>query len=55
MVFGPALALAGATCAAGSLALARRAENRALPSADSPVPDSELFEDETHELLGRSD
>jgi hypothetical protein len=31
LVFGPALAMAGAVCAAGSLALARRAERRELP------------------------
>jgi len=31
LVFGPPLALAGAVCAAGSLAVARRAERRALP------------------------
>jgi len=31
LVFGPALAMASAACAAGSLALARRAERRALP------------------------
>jgi len=31
LVFGPALATAGAVCAAGSLALARRAERGALP------------------------
>ena len=31
LVFGPALATAGAICAAGSLALARRAERGALP------------------------
>ena len=31
LLFGPALAVAGAVCAAGSLAVARRAERRELP------------------------
>ena len=31
LVFGPPLAIASAACAAGSLAVARRAERRALP------------------------
>lgn len=31
LVFGPPLAIASAVCAAGSLAVARRAERRALP------------------------
>jgi len=37
LLFGPPLALASAACAAGSLAMARRAERRALP-ADTTRP-----------------
>ena len=37
LVFGPALTLSGAVCAAGSLAIARRAERRELPG---PTADS---------------
>jgi hypothetical protein len=53
LVFGPALAVACAVCAAGSLALARRAEGRERtgPSA----AEAELTEDEKRELLGRGD
>jgi hypothetical protein len=39
LVFGPALATAGAICAAGSLALAKRSERRELP-AGPVTPDS---------------
>jgi hypothetical protein len=35
LLFGPALAIGGSVCAAGSLALARRAERRALPGASA--------------------
>jgi hypothetical protein len=47
LVFGPSLVMASAVCAAGSLALARRAERRALrgPSGDPAEA----------ELLGRGD
>jgi hypothetical protein len=40
LVFGPPLAMAGAVCAAGSLALARRGERRQLPggSGDALIP-----------------
>lgn len=34
LVFGPVLGLAGAACAAGSLAVARRAERAILPGSD---------------------
>jgi hypothetical protein len=36
LVFGPVLAMASAVCAAGSLAVARRAERRELPGPTSP-------------------
>ena len=53
LVFGPALATAGAVSAAGSLALAKRAQRRELldPSGDPAV--AELTDDEKRELLGR--
>ena len=54
LVFGPALAAASAVSAAGSLALARRAERRELPST-ADLAEAELIEDETLELLGRGD
>jgi len=46
LVFGPPLAMAGAVCAAGSLALARRAERRELPGNSEPPADAALTEDE---------
>jgi hypothetical protein len=55
LVFGPPLAIAGAVCAAGSLALARRAERRALPGPSGDPAEAELTEDEKRELLGRGD
>lgn len=42
LVFGPALGTAGAVCAAGSLAVARRAEKRELPSPDADLAKGEL-------------
>ena len=55
LVFGPGLAMASAVCAAGSLAMARRAERRELrgPSGDPAEP--ELTEDEKRQLLARGD
>ena len=50
VVFGPALATASAACAAGSLALARRAEGRELRGASR-----DLAEDEERQLVGRGD
>ena len=49
LVFGPPLAMASAACAAGSLAMAKRAERRELrgPAGDP----AELTEDEKGELL----
>jgi hypothetical protein len=51
-VLGPLFALSGAGCAAGSLALARRAEDRELLDAGARVREAELTEEEVRELLG---
>ena len=40
LVLGPVFALAGAISAAGTLALARRSEARALPDANADVPNA---------------
>jgi hypothetical protein len=55
LVFGPPLTIASAVCAAGSLALARRAERRELPGPSGDPAEAELTEDEKRELLGRGD
>jgi hypothetical protein len=55
LVFGPALAMASAVCAAGSLALARRADRRELPGPSGAPAEAELTEDEKREPLGRGD
>jgi len=55
LVFGPALAMASAVCAAGSLALARRAKRRELRGPSGDPAEAELTEDEKRELLGRGD
>jgi len=55
LVFGPVLAMASAVCAAGSLAVARRAERRELLGPSGDPAEAELTEDEKRELLGRSD
>ena len=52
MTFGPALAISSAACAAGSLALARRAGGRELPGAGGFVAEEGLTEAEKQELLG---
>lgn len=52
VVLGPVLAGAGAACASGALALARRAEDRQLLEESSDVAEVGLTEDETQELLG---
>jgi hypothetical protein len=52
LVLAPVFALAGAACAAGSLALARMVEDRALPDGSVDVSEIGLTEDEARELLG---
>jgi hypothetical protein len=53
LLFGPPLALAGAVCAAGSLAVARRADRRELPGDSGHPAEAELTEAEKRGLLGR--
>jgi len=55
LTFGPPLAVAGAVCAAGSLAVARRGERRELPGDSSHSAEAELTGEEERELLGRGD
>jgi hypothetical protein len=55
LVFGPPLAVASAVCAAGSLAVARRADRRELPGDRGHPAESELTDDEQRELLRRGD
>ena len=55
LVFGPVLAMASAVCAAGSLAMARRAERRELAGPSGDPAEVELARDEKRELLGRGD
>ena len=55
LVFGPALATASAVCAAGSLAVARRAERRELRGPIADPAEAEPIDDERQELLGRGD
>lgn len=52
LVLGPLFALAGAGSAAGTLALARRAEERQLLDANADAAQPGLTEDEARELLG---
>ena len=52
LVLGPVFALAGAGSAAGSLALARRGEERELLDASAEVTEVGLTEDEAQKLLG---
>jgi len=53
LVLGPVFALSGAGCAAGSLVLARVAEDRELLDASADVGEAGLSKDEAQELLGR--
>jgi hypothetical protein len=52
LLFGPALAIASAGCSAGSLALARRADTRALPRSAADQPGAALTEGEKRNLPG---
>ena len=52
LVFGPPLAMASAICAAGSLAMARRAERRELRGPSGDPVDAELTEDEKRARVG---
>lgn len=53
MLLGPVFGLAGAGCAAGSLALARYAEDTELLDAGADVDRVGLTDEEANELLGR--
>ena len=53
LVFGPPLAIAGAICAAGSLAVARRVQRRELPSDTRKQTEGQITADEKRKLLGR--
>jgi hypothetical protein len=55
LLFGPALAMTSAVCAAGSLALARRADRGELPGPSGDLAEAELTEGEKRGLLGRGD
>jgi predicted Kef-type K+ transport protein len=55
LVFGPPLAIASAVCAAGSLAIARRAERGELGDPSGDPAEAELTGDKNGELLGRGD
>ncbi len=55
LLFGPSLAIASAVCAAGSLAIARRAERRELPGDGVHPAEGELHMDVKRELAGRHD
>ena len=55
LVFGPPLAMASAVCAAGSLAMARRAERGELRGPSGDPADAELSKDKKGELLVRGD
>ena len=55
LVFGPPLTIASAACAAGSLAMARRAERRELRGPRGDPAEAKLTEDKKGELLARGD
>jgi len=52
LMLGPVVALAGGVSAAGTLALARKAEERELLAAAADHSDAGLSEDELRQLLG---
>ncbi len=53
VILGPVFAAAGAGCAAGALALARKAEDRASLGSGEDVGEVGLTESEMRDLLGR--
>jgi hypothetical protein len=55
LVFGPPLAMASAVCAAGSLAMARRAERGELRGPSGDLAEGALTQDGKRELVGRDD
>ena len=55
LLFGPALTIAGAVSAAGSLAVARRAMTRDLPPHSGDPVEAELTEHNRQELPGHGD
>lgn len=55
LVWGPVLPIASAVCAAGSLAMARRAERGQLPGPNGDQAEAALTADEKRLFLGRSD
>ena len=55
LLFGPALTVASAACAAGSLALARRANRRGLTGPRGESTESALTENEGRSFLGRGE
>jgi hypothetical protein len=52
LVLGPVFALAAAGCAAGSLALARMAEDGALPGRSADAGEAGFTQDEARGILG---
>ena len=52
LALAPTLAVASAVCAAGSLALARRAVRRELPDSRGDTAEAELTDHEKRKLLG---
>jgi hypothetical protein len=55
LLFGPALAIASGACAAGSLALARRAERQAFPGSAGDPAGADVTDGEKRGVLGRGD
>jgi len=55
LVLGTVLTLSGAGCAAGSLALARMAENRELLDTAADVGEAGFTDDEAQRTLGDGD